>query len=202
MRQDASTIEQQMNHPADMETIGSTYSAYGDVARACEKWLKKRFPDYVPGFGRGNGGLYNRNKPELNAESASKEKGAIKVPRDKVKRIHKKRQSRAMFATKEERAAHMLQKTREYWARPDIVAAKKKRLEERAALRTPRHQTEKWKEYKKAWNEANKGKRGLTEEQKEHNRKMRRARYALQDPVIAKQKRKIKRDRYKAKHKK
>jgi len=123
MRQDASTIEQQMNHPADLETIGSTYSAYGDVARACEKWLKKRFPDYVPGFGRGNGGLYNKNKPEVNAESASKEKGAIQVPRERAKKV--KRPSRAMFTTKEERTSHMLQRIRDYWARPDIIAAKK-----------------------------------------------------------------------------
>ena len=168
MRQDASTIEQQMNHPADLETIGGGYSAYGDVARACEKWLKKRFPNYVPGFRQANGMYQNRNKAEINAKPASTEKGAVHIPREKKKRVRK---SRAKFSTKEERMAHFNEKIRAYWQRPDVIEAMKKKAEEKSKI--------------------------SIDKLRERARRMARERYARRDPVVMSQQRKLKRARQK-----
>lgn len=181
MRQDASTIENQMMQPCDAASYKQNYS-FQDVARACDKWLKAKFPD-APKYGSAFGGYRRDNKPIPPTNPI------VEIPKEK-----KPRSSRRKHATMEEAKAAMAAAAKGYWlnmtpeqrtAKLQAMAAKRaeKLAKQPKAERKPRTQTEKWKAYKLEWNR----KRRLiplTPEQLEKRREHARKRYAKEDPKV------------------
>lgn len=102
MRQDASTIENQMLQPCDAASYRQTYS-FQDVARACDRWLKAKFPDapkYGSGFGR-----YKQPVP------------VVEPPKDPAVFVKKKRSGRRRHATEEQAKAAQSNGAKEQWQR-------------------------------------------------------------------------------------
>lgn len=182
MRQDiCRSIDFQLTRPSDPSTYGYMDHSFAEIGRACDIWLKKRFPEPTV---RKRFGEIRREmpKPEVNNTvvefKASTSVGTVRVPREKKPKW--KRPSQKRYATDEERREALRAIVRAHWASltPEERAARShKGNSGRPKRETPRWLDPAFKAYKNEWQRNRRKTHPLREEQLKERREKAKAKY-------------------------
>lgn len=161
-------------------------SSYLDISRACDAWLRKNCPQYTPGGGW--------NKSKFTQGNTPTQQNAL--PR--------KRKPRAKYATDEERRAAISAAVKARWAAmtKETKAARVTKIQANRPKKevVPRHMRPEWKAYRLAWQRANR--KPVTDPVEIQKRRDKaRKRYAALDPVVRKERNRIRKERQRAKRK-
>lgn len=178
MRQDiCRSIDFQLSRPADSGSWGYTEGWFASVDRACDAWLKKNCPEPKRKF---NPLICSpKPKPILHiVEPASKDPGAVRVPREKKPKW--KRPSVKRYATDEERREALRAIVKAHWASltPEERAARSAKSNKgRPKRETPRWLDPAFKAYKNEWQRQRRLTHPLREDQLRIRREKAKAKY-------------------------